>query len=79
MLDPQVTALLVQFGYDPKTVEALIEWALYLTIAAVVAAIPAGLIAKHKGRSVSGWVLFALSVPLLPLIIVCLLSSQKTK
>ena len=79
MLDPQVTALLTQFGYDPRTVEVLIEWALYLTIVAVVAAIPTGIIAKRKGRSVSGWVLFALSVPLLPLIIVCLLSSQKPK
>jgi len=79
MLDPQVTALLVQFGYDPKAIEALIKGALYLTIVAVVAAIPTGLIAKRKGRSVTWWVIFALSVPLLPLIIVCLLSSQKTK
>lgn len=79
MLDPQVTALLVQFGYDPKAIEALLKAALYLTIVAVIAAIPTGIIAKRKGRSVSGWVLFALSVPLLPLIIVCLLSSQKPK
>jgi hypothetical protein len=79
MLDPQISALLIQFGYDPKTVEALIEGALYLTVVAVVAAIPTGFIAKRKGRSVSGWVIFALSVPLLPLMIVSLLSSQKTK
>jgi hypothetical protein len=79
MLDPQISALLIQFGYDPKTIEALVTGALYLTIIAVVAAIPTGVIAKRKGRSVSGWVLFALSVPLLPLIIVSLLSSLKTK
>lgn len=79
MLDPQVTALLAQFGYDPKTVEALIEGALYLTIVAVVAAIPTGVIAKRKGRSVTWWVIFALSLPVLPLLIIWMLPNEKTK
>jgi len=79
MLDPQVTALLVQFGYDPKTVEALVKGALYLTVLAVIAAIPTGVIAKRKGRSVTWWVIFALSLPVLPLLIVSLLPSKKTK
>ena len=79
ILDPQVSALLVQFGYDPAAIEAIISDAVYLTIVAVVAAYPTGLIAKRKGRSVTGWVIFALSVPLLPLLIVWLLSSNKTE
>lgn len=79
MLDPQNSALLVEFGYDPKSIEALVSGAVYLTIVAVVAAIPTGVIARHKGRSVIGWVIFALTVPLLPLLIVWLLSSKKGK
>ena len=50
MLDPQISALLVQLGYDPAAIEALISGAVYLTIVAVVAAIPTGMIAKRKGR-----------------------------
>jgi len=79
MLDPQISALLVELGYDPKSIEALVSGAVYLTIVAVIAAIPTGVIARHKGRSVTGWVIFALTVPLLPLLIVWLLSSKKGK
>ena len=79
MLDPQISALLVQLGYDPAAIEAIISGTVYLTIVAVVAAVPTGLIAKRKGRSVTGWVVFALSVPLLPLLIVWLLRSKKTE
>jgi hypothetical protein len=79
MLDPQTSALLVELGYDPVAIEALVSGAIYLTIVTVVAAIPTGLIARRKGRSVTGWVIFALSVPLLPLLIVWLLSSKKTE
>jgi hypothetical protein len=79
MFDPQMSALLVELGYDPKSVEALVSGALYLTIVSVVAAIPTGVIARRKGRSVTGWVIFALSVPLLPLLIVWLLSGKDGK
>jgi len=79
MLDPQVSALWVQLGYDPTTIEAVISDAVYLTIVAVVAAVPTGPIAKRKGRSVTGWVVFALSVPLLPLLIAWLSSSNQTE
>ena len=79
MLDPQIAALLVELGYDPAAVEALISGAIYLTIVTVVAAIPTGVLARRKGRSVTGWVIFALCVPLLPLLIVWLLSSKKGK
>ena len=53
--------------------------AIYLTIVSVVAAIPTGMIAKRKGRSVTGWVIFELCVPLLPLVIVCLLPRKESK
>jgi hypothetical protein len=79
MLDPQLAELLRQLGYDPATVESMLKWAIYLTIASVVAAIPTGVIARRMGRSVSGWVIFALCVPLLPLAIVWLLPSRKGK
>ncbi len=79
MLDPQISAQLVQLGFDPKAIEALLVWAFYLTVIAVIAAIPTGFIAKRKGRSVTWWVIFALSLPLLPLLIVWLLSSQKPR
>ena len=41
MLDPQTSALLVQLGYDPAAIEAMISGAVYLTIVAVVAAVDA--------------------------------------
>lgn len=79
MLDPQISALLVELGYDPKSIEALVSGTVYLTIVAVLAAVPTGVIAMRKGRSVARWVIFALVVPLLPLLIVALLSSKKGK
>jgi hypothetical protein len=79
MFDPQTSSLLVELGYDPKSIEALVSGAIYLTIVTVVAAIPTGVLARRKGRSVTGWVIFALSVPLLPLLIVWLLSSKNVK
>jgi hypothetical protein len=77
MLDPQVSALLKELGYDPALVESLIRWSIYLTIASVLAAIPTGVIAKRKGRSVTGWVIFALCLPVLPLFLVWLLPGRK--
>ena len=79
MLDPQLSGLLSQLGYDPATVESLLKWSIYLTIASVIAAIPTGVIARRKGRSVGGWVILALCIPLLPLAIVWLLPSRKGK
>ena len=77
MLDPQLAGLLRDLGYDPATVESLIRWSVYLTVAAALAAIPTGVVAKRRGRSVPGWVLFALCVPFLPLLIVWLLPRRK--
>ena len=79
MQDPQISDLLAQLGYDPATIEAMISWAVYVTILSVIAAIPTGVIAKRKGRSVTGWVVLALCVPLLPLLIVWRLSAKQKK
>ena len=76
-MDQQLTALLAQLGYDPATVETMISWAIYLTIASVVAAIPTGMIAKRKGRSVAGWVIFELCIPVVPLLIVWSLPTKR--
>lgn len=77
MIDPQTADLLRQLGYDPATIEAALSWLVYLTLATVLAAIPTGLIAKRKGRSVGGWIILALSFPLLPLLIVALLRPKE--
>jgi hypothetical protein len=77
MLDSQTSAMLVQLGYDPATVESILRWATYVTIASVIAAIPTGMIAKRKGRSVTGWVLLELCIPVLPLLLVWLLPGKK--
>ena len=79
MLDPQLTALLGDLGLNPGMIETIIKGTIYLTIASVIAAIPTGLIARRKGRSVSGWVIFALCVPVAPLVIVWLLPDTKSK
>jgi len=52
---------MLELGYDPKSIEALVSGAIYLTIVTVVVAIPTGVIARRKGRSVTGWVIFALT------------------
>jgi len=72
-LDPNTTALLKQLGYDAATIEALVSSLLLLTVLSVVAAIPTAMIARRKGRSVALWLLFALSLPVLPLLVVWLL------
>lgn len=76
MQDSQIADVLAELGYDVATIHAILAWSLYLTLVSVVAAIPTGIIARRKGRSVVGWVIFALLVPLLPLLIVWLLPAK---
>jgi hypothetical protein len=76
MLDPNTQALLVQLGIDPAQVEALVSGMLWLTAVAVLAAIPTAMLAKRKGRLVFWWVVLALSIPVLPLLIVWWLPSK---
>jgi len=73
MLDANTTALLNQLGYDAGLVESLLSGALVFTVVTVVAAIPTAMIARRKGRSTTLWLLFALSIPLLPLLLIWLL------
>lgn len=73
MLDPQTIELLRQFGVDPAQAETLLYWSVVLTVVAVVAAIPTVFIAARKRRSRVLWLLFALTVPVVPLLWVWLL------
>ncbi|MCF8198262.1 MAG: hypothetical protein K9J42_05820 [Sulfuritalea sp.] len=72
-LDPQITALLQQLGYDAATIESLVFSAMLITVMALVTAVPTAIIARRKGRSRALWLLFALSLPVIPLLIVWLL------
>ena len=76
MQDSQISEVLAELGYDAAAIQAMLSWALWLTILSVIAAIPTAMIAKRKGRSVAGWVIFALLVPLVPLLIVWLLPAK---
>ena len=83
MLDPQTTELLRQLGVDAAGIESLLASAAILSVVAVLAAIPTGIIAKRKNRSRALWLLFALSIPVIPLLLVWLLpalpSERSTK
>lgn len=76
LLDQNSAALLRQFGIDPGMVDGLLSGTILLTLVTLLAAIPTGMIAKQKGRSRGLWLLFALSVPLLPLLLVWLLPAK---
>lgn len=69
MLDPNTAVLLSQLGIDPHTAEAVLEAAFALTVLTIAAAIPTVWLARRRGRSVAGWLLFALCLPLLPLLL----------
>jgi hypothetical protein len=79
MLDPQTTELVRQLGFDPSAIEALLSWGMILTVATLLAAVPTGIIAKRKGRSVGGWVVFALSLPIIPALIIWMLPSKNVE
>ena len=73
MFDPQTMELLRQLGVDPASVESLVFSAAIFTVLTVASAIPTGIIARRKRRSRSLWLLFALSLPVIPLLLVWLL------
>lgn len=73
MIDPNTAELLRQLNVDPAIVETLLSGALVLTLATLLAAIPTAIIARRKRRSRALWLLFALSIPVLPLLLVWLL------
>lgn len=77
MLDANTTALLGQLGLNADAIESLLAATIPLTLLAVAAAIPTALIAKRRGRSRTRWLLFALTIPVLPLLLVWLLPGVK--
>lgn len=77
MLDPNTIALLGQFGISPEEAAAAMGNLIMLTLLTVAAAIPTAILAKRKGRSVALWLIFALSIPLLPLLLVWLLPAAR--
>jgi hypothetical protein len=73
MLDPNTTALLNQLGFDAGLVETMLSGAIWLTVLSLVTAIPTVIIAKQKRRSRTLWFLFALLIPVVPLLLIWLL------
>lgn len=73
MLDPNTTALLERLGVGADTVESMMSALIVLTVISLIAAVPTAIIAKRKDRSTSLWLLLALSIPVLPLLLVWLL------
>ncbi|TRZ97628.1 MAG: hypothetical protein D4R84_04955 [Rhodocyclaceae bacterium] len=73
MLDANTIALLNQLGINAADLESLLWGASLLTGLTILAAIPTAIIAKGKGRSRGLWLLFALSIPVIPLLLIWLL------
>ena len=72
-------ALLEQFGIGRDAAEAALSGLIWVTALTVAAAIPTAILAKRKGRWVAGWIILALSIPVLPLLLVWLLPKLPDK
>ena len=73
MLDPQTLELLRQFGIDQARIHSLLLGSLVFTGVTVLSAIPTVAIARRKHRSAAAWLMLALSIPLIPLLLVLVL------
>lgn len=73
MFDANTVAQLNQLGISAETVESALSGLIVLTALSVAAAIPTAILAKRKGRSVAGWLILALSIPVVPLLLIWLL------
>ncbi|MCX7150488.1 MAG: hypothetical protein NTY05_13965 [Rhodocyclales bacterium] len=73
MLDANTIALLTQMGFDTSNLQSLMLGAIMFTGLTLLTAIPTGIIARRKGRSRMLWLLFALSIPVIPLLLIWLL------
>ncbi|MDP3511347.1 MAG: hypothetical protein Q8S20_01250 [Sulfuritalea sp.] len=73
MLDANTVAQLNQLGISTGTIESALSGLIVLTVLSVVAAIPTAILARRKGRSVAGWLILALTIPVLPLLLIWLL------
>lgn len=73
MLDPSIVAQLNRLGYATEDIESLLSTAIALSVVALIAAIPTIMLAKRKHRSKGLWLLLALSIPVVPLLVIWLL------
>jgi len=73
MLDANTVAQLNQLGISTETIESALSGLVWLTALSVAAAIPTVILAKRKGRSVAGWLILALTIPVIPLLLIWLL------
>lgn len=64
---------LANLGISPDMIESVVSGMLWITVVTIVTAILTAIVAKRKGRSVAGWTIFALSIPVVPLLVVWLL------
>ncbi len=76
MLDPNTLALLDQFGIGADAIEAAVSALAIITGLTLATAVPTVIVARQKGRSVAGWLFLALSIPVLPLLLVWLLPKR---
>ena len=76
MNDQSLSTLLASFGLSPEMVESGLTAMVWITVITVVATIPTAILARQRGRSVALWVVFALSIPVIPLLLVCLLPDR---
>ena len=73
MLDPNTLALFDQLGVSADTVESALSTLAIITALTLATALPTAMVARYKGRSVTGWLFLALSIPVVPLLLVWLL------
>jgi hypothetical protein len=73
MLDPNTLALLDTLGIDAATAEAAMDGLVLITVITLISAVPTVMLAMRKGRSVALWLILALSLPIIPLLLVWLL------
>lgn len=78
MIDPNTAAVLAQFGVDPSALEPLLFSAAAISVLTLVTVLPTGRLAAKKGRSRNFWMLFALTLPVLPLLLLWLLPALVT-
>lgn len=70
MLDANAVAQLNQLGISTEAIESALSGLIVLTVLSVVAAIPTAILARRKGRSVAAWLILALTIPVLPLLLI---------
>ncbi len=69
MLSPEIAAILTRFGISAESLDTAIGSLFYITVITLLTSVATWLVAKRKHRSVILWVSLALSVPVLPLLI----------